>query len=174
MATETSLPDILGPGLEVVFCGLNPGMAAAAAGHHFLGRGNRFWTVLHQAGFTPHQLSPQEDRSVLDYDIGLTAMVARPTARATQVMREEYADALPALLQKLDFYRPRCIAFLGKPAYQAISEQQQVAWSEQLFLGATRVWVLPNTSGLNRGFSTAQLVDAYAELKRALSGPRRR
>jgi TDG/mug DNA glycosylase family protein len=174
MATETSLPDILGPGLELVFCGLNPGMAAAAAGHHFLGRGNRFWNVLHQAGFTPHQLAPQEDRSVLDYDIGLTTMVGRPTARATQVMRDEYANAVPALLQKLDFYQPRCIAFLGKPAYQAMTEQPQIAWGEQPPLGAVQVWVLPNPSGLNRNFSTAQLVEAYAALKLALSAPRRR
>jgi len=175
LATTASLPDILGPGLEVVFCGLNPGMAAAAAGHHFLGRGNRFWSVLHQAGFTPYPLTPQEDCRVLDYHIGLTAMVARPTARATQVMRQEYAAAVPDLLQKLDYYQPHCLAFLGKAAYQAIVDQREIDWGEQpQHLGAVRVWVLPNPSGLNRGFSTAQLVEAYAALKRALSAPRRR
>lgn len=162
------LPDILDHGLRVVFCGLNPGVDAAAAGHHFLGRGNRFWPVLHLAGFTPHQIAPQDDRSVLRYGLGLTAAAARPTARANDIASGEYVDAAPALLQKLRRYQPRYLAFLGKAAYLAISARRKADWGEQAErLGDTRVWILPNPSGLNRGFSREQLVDAYTALRRA-------
>ncbi len=104
---EPGLPDILGPGLQVVFCGLNPGVDAAVAGHHFLGRGNRFWPVLHLAGFTPHQVVPQDDRSVLDFGLGLTAAVGRPTQRAEQVGADEFAQAAAGLLQKLALAQPQ-------------------------------------------------------------------
>ena len=105
--TAPGLPDILGPGLQVVFCGLNPGVDAAIAGHHFLGRGNRFWPVLHLAGFTPHQVVPQDDRSVLDFGLGLTAAVGRPTQRAEQVGADEFAQAAAGLLQKLALAQPQ-------------------------------------------------------------------
>src|SRR5471032_1365787 len=105
------LPDILGPGLKVVFCGINPGVDAAADGHHFLGRGNRFWPVLYLAGFTPHQIAPQDDSSVLQYGVGLTAAVGRATRRAEEIRADEFADSASALLRKLAFYRPQCVAF---------------------------------------------------------------
>jgi TDG/mug DNA glycosylase family protein len=160
------LPDILGLGMRVVFCGLNPGADAAAAGHHFLGRGNRFWQVLHLAGFTPHQLAPVEDRSVLRYGLGLTAAVARPTRRADQLQPGEFARAADALVRKLDYYRPQYVAFLGKAAYLEITGQRSARWGEQAGrLGGARVWILPNPSGLNRGFSLAQLVGAYTALQ---------
>jgi TDG/mug DNA glycosylase family protein len=168
-AAEQALPDVLGHGLRVVFCGLNPGMEAAAAGHHFLGRGNRFWPVLHLAGFTPQLVAPQDDRSVLAYGLGLTAAVARPTRRAGEIAAGEYADSATALLHKLAFYRPHCVAFLGKAAYLEITGRRSAQWGEQPDrLGTTRAWILPNPSGLNRGYSKAQLVDAYAALRRAL------
>ena len=167
--TPPGLPDILRPGLQVVFCGLNPGVDAAAAGHHFLGRGNRFWPVLHLAGFTPHQVAPQDDRSVLEFGLGLTAAVARPTQRADQVGAEEFAQGTAQLLHKLALAQPQWIAFLGKAAYAAMTGRRQVDWGEQPErFGGARVWILPNPSGLNRGYSKAQLVDAYAQLHRAL------
>jgi len=163
------LPDILRPGLQVVFCGLNPGVDATAAGHHFFGRGNRFWPVLHLAGFTPHQVAPQDDRSVLEFGLGLTAAVARPTQRADQVGVEEFAQGTAQLLHKLALARPQWIAFLGKAAYAAMTGRRQVDWGEQPErFGGARVWILPNPSGLNRGYSKAQLVDAYAQLHCAL------
>lgn len=165
---EQTLPDILAHGLHVVFCGINPGADAAAAGHHFLGRGNRFWPVLHLAGFTPYQVAPENDRAVLDFGLGLTAVVSRPTNRADQIQKEEFAHAASALLAKLEFYKPLCIAFLGKAAYAAMTGKRQVAWGEQPErFGGARVWVLPNPSGLNRGFTKEKLVDAYSELRRA-------
>jgi len=167
---DQPLPDILGHGLKVVFCGINPGADAASAGHHFLGRGNRFWPVLHLAGFTPHQIAPENDRTVLDFGLGLTAAVARPTNRADQILAGEFADAATALSDKLQFYKPHCIAFLGKAAYAGITGRRQVAWGDQTELfGGARVWILPNPSGLNRGFTKEKLVDAYSELRRLIN-----
>ncbi|EZP37855.1 G/U mismatch-specific DNA glycosylase [Janthinobacterium lividum] len=169
IAAAQGLPDILAPGLQVVFCGLNPGVDAAAAGHHFLGRGNRFWPVLHLSGFTPHLVAPQDDASVLDFGLGLTAAVGRPTSRADQVGADEFAQAAAGLQHKLVLMRPQWIAFLGKAAYAAMTGKRQLAWGEQAErFGGARVWILPNPSGLNRGYSKERLVDAYAELQRAL------
>jgi len=164
---NSELPDLLQAGLKVVFCGINPGLQAAAAGHHFLGRGNRFWPVLHLAGFTPHQIAPEDDSSALGFGIGLTAAVSRPTRRADQLRQEEFDGA--ELLRKLELYRPQCVAFLGKAAYLAITGRREADWGEQPErFGATRVWILPNPSGLNRSFSKKRLVEAYAELNRSL------
>ncbi|WP_254926460.1 G/U mismatch-specific DNA glycosylase [Janthinobacterium sp. PC23-8] len=164
------LPDILGPGLQVVFCGLNPGADAAAAGHHFLGRGNRFWPVLHLAGFTPHLLAPQDDASVLAFGLGLTAAVGRPTQRADQVGQEEFAQAAAGLSHKLALLQPQWVAFLGKAAFAAMTGKRQLEWGEQAGrFGGARVWILPNPSGLNRGYTKQQLVQAYTELRRALA-----
>lgn len=167
------LADILAHDLRVVFCGINPGADAASAGHHFLGRGNRFWPVLHLAGFTPHQIAPRDDSSVLAYGLGLTVAVARPTRRADEVAGAEFTRAASALLRKLARYRPRCIAFLGKAAYLGITGKREACWGEQTEpLGGTRVWILPNPSGLNRSFSWDQLVTAYAALNQALAETR--
>lgn len=166
---KQTLPDILGPGLDVVFCGINPGVDAAAAGHHFLGRGNRFWSVLHLAGFTPRLLAPEDDTSALDFGIGLTAAVARPTQRADQLLAGEFVEAGLLLEEKLALYQPRYIAFLGKVAYAGITGQRNVEWGAQpQRFGGAQVWILPNPSGLNRGFTKEMLVEAYSALKRAL------
>jgi TDG/mug DNA glycosylase family protein len=161
-APEQALPDILGHGLKVVFCGINPGVAAA-------GRGNRFWPVLHLAGFTPHQVAPQDDRTALDFGVGLTAAVGRATNRADQIQADEFAASASALVAKLEFYKPQCIAFLGKAAYMGIMGKRDVSWGEQpARLGGARVWILPIPSGLNRGFSKEKLVETYSELNRSL------
>lgn len=169
IALEQSLPDILDHGLQVVFCGINPGVDAAAAGHHFLGRGNRFWPVLHLAGFTPQLIAPRDDRDVLAYGLGLTVAVGRPTRGADEIMAEEFAGEASSLIRKLELYQPRCVAFLGKAAYMGISGKRRVEWGEQAErLAGARVWILPNPSGLNRGFTKEHLVEAYAALRRSL------
>ena len=165
------LADVVGPGLKAIFCGLNPGRAAAASGHHFEGRGNRFWPVLHQAGFTPRLLTPPEDRELLRHGYGLTTAVARVSARADEVSRAEYLAAADELARKLARWRPRCIAFLGKAGHAAISGRRLVDWGAQgERLAGAAVWVLPNPSGLNRGFSLDALVAAYREMRVALEG----
>jgi double-stranded uracil-DNA glycosylase len=165
------LPDILAHGLAVIFCGINPASSAAAAGHHFQSPTNRFWRVLHLAGFTPSLISPRDDLSILQYGYGLTAAVARPTRQAAELSRDDLARGGAALEAKIARYAPRAIAFLGKPAYAAITKSKQVAWGRQPAPFAnTLAWVLPNPSGRNRNFSLAELVNAYAELRHALTG----
>ncbi len=161
------LPDILRADLTVVFCGINPALSAAAEGHHFAGRSNRFWRVLHQAGFTPEEILPEDDRSILHYHCGLTSVVARPTARADELSADEFTAAAAHFERKIRRYAPRFVAFLGKAAYAALSGQREIAWGYQpVTFGGAAVWVLPNPSGRNRAFSLDQLVSAYRELHR--------
>jgi TDG/mug DNA glycosylase family protein len=163
------LPDIIARDLSVVFCGINPGLSSAAGGHHFIGRSNRFWRVVHLAGFTPSLILPENDRSILQYGFGLTTAVERPTTRADELSPSEFIAERAKLERKIQTFAPSCIAFLGKAAFAAISAQREVAWGRQeiTFVGA-RVWILPNPSGLNRSWSLDALVGAYRELQVAL------
>jgi double-stranded uracil-DNA glycosylase len=102
-----SLPDILAENLTVIFCGINPGQRAATAGQHFVNRSNRFWKVLHLAGFTPAQIRPEDDRSILTYGYGLTTAVARPTRRASDLSRRELVLATSLLEQKIAAFTRR-------------------------------------------------------------------
>jgi TDG/mug DNA glycosylase family protein len=163
-----ALEDILAEDLSVVFCGINPGLLAAEQGHHFAGRSNRFWRTLHLAGFTPDELRPENDRSILQYQCGLTAVVARPTARADQVSAQEFVAAAADFEQKIVRYKPRHVAFLGKAAYSGLSGKKLIAWGRQAeTFGHAAVWVLPNPSGRNLAFTLEQLVTAYRQLARA-------
>lgn len=167
-ALASSLPDVIAKDLSVLFCGINPGAQAAATGHHFVGRGNRFWRVMHLSGFTPTLMSALDDRMLLSHRCGLTTAVGRPTARADELSRSEFTAAAASLEMKVGEYAPQYIAFLGKAAFAAIANQREVGWGLQPSLfGGSRVWVLPNPSGLNRAFSLDDLVAAYRELHAA-------
>jgi TDG/mug DNA glycosylase family protein len=163
--------DILGGGLDVIFCGLNPAASAAAAGHNFSDRSNRFWTVLHLAGFTDVRLQPQDERRLLEYGCGITAVVGRPTKRADEVLPEEFLKARLGFETKIRRYAPRSVAFLGKRALSTMIGQPDVEWGQHAkgFSGSM-AWVLPNPSGLNRSFSLEALVGAYSEFRMALFG----
>ena len=162
---SSELSDLIGEGLTVLFCGINPGMTAATAGHHFVNRSNRFWRVLHRAGFTPMEISPEQDRRILDYGYGLTTVVQRPTASADQLSPHEFATAAAQFRQKIARHAPRFVAFLGKPAYAALSGRREIAWGRQTEpMEGSIVWVLPNPSGRNRAFTLDGLVDAYRPL----------
>jgi double-stranded uracil-DNA glycosylase len=166
------LPDILEPGLSVVFCGINPGIGAASAGRHFEGRNNRFWRVVHLAGFTPMQIRPEDDHTLLQYGCGLTTAVSRATSRADELSRSEIEAAAPEFERKIARYAPRYIAFLGKMALAGMSGKREIHWGLQPFeFGGARAWVLPNPSGLNRTFKLDALVTAYAELRVAVTSP---
>ena len=147
----SGLPDILEPGLSVVFCGINPGMRSAVVGQHFANRTNRFWRVLHRAGFTPDEILPQHSARLLSYGCGLTSAVERPTVSASHLKRSDFLSARQSLEQKVLRYAPGHFAFLGKPAYAAMFNQRTLSWGRQPTpIGQTTVWVLPNPSGLNR------------------------
>jgi TDG/mug DNA glycosylase family protein len=164
------LTDIITKNLNVLFCGINPGLKSAWDGHHFSGRSNRFWKVLHQSGFTPHQIEPTNDATILEFGYGLTTAVERATARADQLSKEEFADSIEMFKIKMAEYKPKYIAFLGKAAYMAFSGKKKLLWGLQTedFCGA-KVWILPNPSGLNRGFPLDQLVTSYSELYQFIS-----
>ncbi|SOX55870.1 G/U mismatch-specific DNA glycosylase [Mycobacterium ahvazicum] len=162
--------DILAPGLDVVFCGMNPAATAVADGHNFSNRSNRFWPVLHLAGFTDTRLRPADERRLLDYGCGITAVVARPTRRAGDVSTEEFRRARAEFEAKMRRYAPRAIGFLGKRALAAMTGVPSIPWGHHApgFAGAM-AWVLPNPSGLNRGFTLDDLTRAYTELRCALA-----
>ena len=162
-------PDILVKGLDVIFCGLNPAASAAAAGHNFSNRSNRFWATLHLAGFTDVPLDPENERRLLEYGCGITAAVPRPTKRADELTADEFKQARRGFESKMRYYAPRSIAFLGKRAWATMMDRPDVDWGQQptTFAG-TMVWILPNPSGLNRSFKLGDLVRAYSELRTAL------
>jgi double-stranded uracil-DNA glycosylase len=164
------LPDLIAAHLDVLFCGINPGLTAAATGHHFAGRSNRFWRVLHLAGFTPTEIAPEDDRTILGHGCGLTTVVTRPTASADQLSRDEFIAAAAVFERKIARHAPRFVAFLGKAAYAGLSGRREIAWGRQpeRMAGAI-VWVLPNPSGRNLAFSLDGLVDAYRQLQAAVS-----
>ena len=162
-------PDILAKGLDVIFCGLNPATTAVAAGHNFSNGSNRFWRVLHMAGFTEVRLRPEDERRLLEYGCGITAVVQRPTGRAQEVSAQEFLLARPGFAAKIRRYKPRCVAFLGKRAFSIMSAQPEVSWGAQpLRFGGAMTWILPNPSGLNRNFTLEALVASYAQLRREL------
>jgi double-stranded uracil-DNA glycosylase len=168
--STVQLPDLLAKDLNVVFCGINPALSAARAGHHFSSVNNRFWRVLHLAGFTPHLIRPEDDHTILHYGCGLTAAVERPTVRADELARHEFQAAALHLEEEVRRYRARYLAFLGKPAFAAIFRENAVRWGRQsVVFGGAMVWVLPNPSGLNRAFTLDALVSAYRELQLASS-----
>jgi len=159
------LTDVISTCLDVVFCGINPGMRSAAVGLHFANRSNRFWRVLHLAGFTAKQLEPEEAPLLLGYGCGITSAVARPTISATGLSRADYIAARPVFERKIAKYRPRYLAFLGKPACSVFLNQRDLSWGLQpTTLSGSMVWVLPNPSGLNFAFTIGKLTDTYREL----------
>jgi TDG/mug DNA glycosylase family protein len=161
--------DILARGLDVVFCGMNPATTAAVDGHNFSNRSNRFWSVLHLAGFTDRRLQPEDERRLLDYGCGITAVVSRPTRRASDVSTDEFRRARPAFEAKVRRYAPHAIAFLGKRALAAMTGTSKIPWGPYVAgFADTTAWVLPNPSGLNRGFALGDLVVAYSELRCAI------
>lgn len=162
--------DILAPGLNVIFCGLNPALSAVESGHNFSHPRNRFWSVLHLAGFTDKCLQPHDERRLLEYRCGITAIVSRATKRADEIAVAEFQQARPEFEIRMRQYMPRVIAFLGKRALAGMIHKPDVQWGilPMEFAGTT-AWVLPNPSGLNRGFTLNNLVTVYSELRKTLT-----
>jgi TDG/mug DNA glycosylase family protein len=161
--------DILATGLIAVFCGINPATSAERAGHNFSTPSNRFWTVLHLSGFTAKRLRPQDERRLLDFNCGLTAVVRRPTRRASEVSPQEFRRARPQFEERMRRFAPRSLAFLGKRAYAAMMDVADVPWGYQrTAIAGIATWILPNPSGLNRGFTLDALVGAYSEFRMSL------
>jgi TDG/mug DNA glycosylase family protein len=165
-AAGRTVPDVIAPGLRVLFCGINPGLYSGFTGHHFARPGNRFWRTLHAAGFTDRVLMPSEERDLLALGYGITNLVERATASADELTMAELVEGGRRLEAKLRDYRPRVVAFLGITAYRAAFGRPRAAMGRQgeALAGAT-VWVLPNPSGLNAHYQAGDLARAYAELR---------
>ncbi|SNT62632.1 TDG/mug DNA glycosylase family protein [Asanoa hainanensis] len=167
-AVHLTLPDVIAPELRVLFCGINPGLYSAATGHHFARPGNRFWPALHRAGFTDHQLDPAEQLSLLDAGLGITNIVDRASARADELTPAELVAGGVALAAKAEQWRPHWIAILGVTAYRAAFRRPKAKIGPQDDpAGPSRVWILPNPSGLNAHFQIADLAREFAHLRAA-------
>jgi TDG/mug DNA glycosylase family protein len=164
------IEDVIGPGLAVLFCGINPGLMSEATGHHFARPGNRFWPALHLSGFTPEQLHPSQQGRLLTYRLGITNVVARPSARADELTRDELIAGGKVLVDKVIAQRPQWLAVLGVVAYRtAFGKPKAMVGEQSETIGATRVWVLPNPSGLNAHFTLAKLADEFGRLRKRVS-----
>lgn len=165
-ATDRTVRDVIAPDLRVLFCGINPGLYTAAVGHHFARPGNRFWPALFAGGFTERLLSPFEERELLKSGYGITNVVARATASADLLTKEEIVAGGERLRAKVLRYRPRILAVLGLGAYRtAFNQPKAVVGPQPELMGHTRLWVLPNPSGLNANYQAADLARLFRELK---------
>ncbi len=170
-ARANTLPDVVAPGLSVLFCGINPGLYSAATGHHFARPGNRFWPALHQSGCTPRQLHPSEQEELLTYGLGVTNIVARATARADELTREELRAGAQTLTALAERYKPTYVAVVGISAYRTAFDRPKAAVGPQEErLAESRLWVLPNPSGLNAHYQAPALAAAFRELREAALG----
>ncbi len=168
-ATDKTIADVIAPHLRVLFCGINPGLYSGATGHHFARPGNRFWPTLYAAGFTDRLLSPVEERLLLDRGYGITNLVARTTARADELTPEELLAGGATLVAKVQEYQPRVVAILGVSAYRTAFAQPKAKLGEQPgTLGAARLWVLPNPSGLNAHYRPSDLARVFCEFRLAV------
>jgi TDG/mug DNA glycosylase family protein len=161
-----TIPDVLGPAVRVLFCGINPSLYSAATGHHFARPGNRFWPALHESGFTPRRLRPDEQDLLPGLGLGITNVVQRATARAGELTDAELRSGGLALADLVGRVRPRWLALLGITAYRtAFDQPRAVVGPQPDRCGETAIWVLPNPSGLNAHWSAAALAAQFAQLR---------
>lgn len=167
-AKNTTLPDVIAHGLSVLFCGINPGLYTAATGCHFGRPGNRFWPALFAAGFTPRLFEPHEQHELLPLGFGITNVVPRATATAAEVTDREMVQGGKVLETKVREYAPKVLALLGVTAFRvAFARPKAVLGLQPDAIGETRVWVLPNPSGLNAHYQAADLAKLFRELRAA-------
>ena len=167
---ESVLPDVLAPGLRVLFCGINPGRVSAAAGAHFANPRNDFWRLLHAAGFTPRLLEPREQHSLPDYGIGVTNAAARTTPGSGDLRRSDFEGARERLERLADDLKPAWIGFVGKEAYRgAFGERPEHGLQEQS-LGDARLFVLPSTSPANAAVPWSERLRWFSELRELVDG----
>ena len=168
-AEGKTVRDVIAPGLRILFCGINPGLYTAAVGHHFARPGNRFWPALFAAGFTDRLLSPFDEHELLTLGFGITNVVMRATATADQLSRAELAEGGKRLAGKIKRYQPEFLAVLGVGAYRAaFGNAKAIIGEQETTIGKTRVWVLPNPSGLNAHYQPKDLAPLFRELKDAV------
>ena len=160
------LGPIVGPGLRVLFVGINPSLRSAEVGHHFARPGNRFWPTLHAAGFTPRRLRPDEDHELPSYGVGVTNIASRPTRAASELSVDELRRGAAELEATVREHAPRLVAIVGLTAYRtAFGRPQATMGLQEESIGGRPVWVLPNPSGLNAHYKPADFARLYAEAR---------
>ncbi|MFI9201333.1 G/U mismatch-specific DNA glycosylase [Streptomyces sp. NPDC053048] len=167
-ARDRLVPDVVAGGLRVLFCGINPGLMSAATGHHFARPGNRFWPALHASGFTPRLLKPSEQEELLSYGLGITNVVARASAKADEVTAREFREGGRLLAEKVELLRPAWLAVAGVTAYRtAFGDKRAQIGPQERTIGGTRIWALPNPSGLNAQWTLPRMAEEFGRLRAA-------
>jgi len=162
----SQLGPIGGPGLLVLFVGINPSLRSAEVGHHFARPGNRFWAALHAAGFTPRVLAPREDGLLPGFGVGVTNFVSRATRAADELSAEELRAGAAALEATVRTWEPRLVAVVGVVAYRvAFARPAADVGLQPEQVGGRPVWVLPNPSGLNAHYKPADFARLYAQAR---------
>ena len=168
-AYDKFVPDLIAPDLKVLFVGINPGLYSAAVGHHFARPGNRFWPALYAGGFSDRLLSPFEEAELLPRGYGITNVVARASARADELTAEEFIGGAKKLVRKIQRHRPRAVAMLGITAYRtAFNRPDAHLGLQDETLGGSKLWILPNPSGLNAHYQSRDLALIFANLRKAV------
>ena len=168
---EEVVADVVGPHLRVLFCGINPGTLSGELGLHFARPGNRFWKLLHAGGFTPTVFAPAQQHELPALGIGITNLVGRVTAAASEISTTELRAGAVRLESKVDVLRPFSVAVLGLQAYRAAFRRPTATIGPQSeLLGDAHLWLLPNPSGLQARYQIPEMTEMYAAL-RAASAP---
>jgi double-stranded uracil-DNA glycosylase len=162
---RSPVPDVLAPGLRVVFCGINPGRWSAAAGAHFANPRNDFWRLLHDAGFTPRLLAPEEQHELASLGYGLTNAAWRTTRGSGDLRRGDFAGAAERLATIAEDLKPGWIAFVGKEAYRGAFNERPELGVQERRLGETRLFVLPSTSRANAAVPYAERLKWFRRLR---------
>jgi TDG/mug DNA glycosylase family protein len=166
VAAKRTVQDIIAPNLRILFCGINPGLYSAYSGHHFARPGNRFWPTLHRAGLVDRRLTAPEGLELLHYGYGLTNVVPRASAGASDLRRQEIFEGAERLVRKVRHFKPRVLAILGVGVFRIAFDKPMATVGRQPEpIGATVVWVLPSPSGLNAHYSPKLLVKAFEDLR---------
>jgi TDG/mug DNA glycosylase family protein len=169
-AEGRSIPEVIGPGVRYLFTGINPGLWSGATGHHFARPGNRFWPTLRGAGFTPRILAPDDDATLISLRIGITNLVNRATAKASQVSDDELRAGAAHLRSTVERHRPAAVAVLGVSAYRvAFADPSAAIGRVAEPLAGAELWVLPNPSGLNAHYQLPQLIDLFSAFRESVS-----
>jgi TDG/mug DNA glycosylase family protein len=163
----SSVPDVLAPGLRVVFCGINPGHWSARAAAHFANPRNDFWRLLHDAGFTPRVLAPAEQEQLLGFGLGVTNAALRTTRGSGDLRRADFEGAAERLARVAEELRPRWIAFVGKEAYRGTFGERAELGAQERRLTDTRLFVLPSTSPANAAVPYSERLRWFRELRDA-------
>ena len=169
MGAPSAVSDVLAPDLRVVFCGINPGFVSAAAGAHFANPRNDFWRLLHDAGFTPRLLAPDEQFEALRFGVGLTNAAFRTTRGSGDLRRADFAGSAERLASIADELRPRWIAFVGKEAYRGTFGERPELGEQARALGETRLFVLPSTSPANAAVPYQERLKWFGRLQQQVA-----